>query len=65
MKQQKVMKVGNSLAVTVPSAFAKSAGILAGSQVKVIVRAQTGKIVYQFDNSYQLPLENFWQHDKK
>jgi antitoxin component of MazEF toxin-antitoxin module len=54
--KQKIMKVGNSLGVTVPSSFVKSMGIIAGSQVKVRIIPEKGKIVYYFDGICQLPL---------
>ncbi len=56
--KQKVMKVGNSLAVTVPSSFVKSLGVVSGSEVKVQLYPEKGKIVYFFEGICQLPLSN-------
>lgn len=56
MMKQKIMKVGNSLGVTVPANFVKSLGITAGNQVKVKIIPEKGKIIYYFNGICQLPL---------
>ena len=56
--KQKIMKVGNSLGVTVPASFVKSMGITAGNQVKVKLIPEKGKVVYYFDGICQLPLSD-------
>jgi len=57
--KQKVMKVGNSLGVVVPSSFVKSVGVIRGSKVEVKMIPGEGKVVYTFDGICQLPLESF------
>ncbi|HUV72609.1 MAG TPA: AbrB/MazE/SpoVT family DNA-binding domain-containing protein [Clostridia bacterium] len=57
---QKVIKTGNSLAVTIPFEFARSVGIRAGDQVRLALKPDKGKITYSFIGAKQLPLsENF------
>ncbi len=63
---QKVIKTGNSLAVTVPSDFVKSIGIKAGDEVKLEIEQDRGQLVYSFSGAKQLPLsENFLRIRKK
>ncbi len=54
--KQKLMKVGNSLAVTVPASFVKTVGIVAKSEVEVETIPEKGKIIYSFTGICQLPL---------
>lgn len=54
--KQKVMKVGNSLGVTVPANFVRSIGIVPGSKVRVKTMPEKGKVIYSFDGICQLPL---------
>lgn len=62
---QKVIKTGNSLAVTVASEFAKSVGVRAGDQVRVKIESDKGVITYFFSGAKQLPLsENFLKSKK-
>lgn len=57
---QKVIKTGNSLAVTIPSFFVKICGIRQSDEVKVKADPEKGKITYFFSTIKQLPLsENF------
>jgi len=57
---QKVIRTGNSLAVTIPSEFAKSVGIRPADVVKVQTEPDKGRITYHFSGAKQLPLsENF------
>lgn len=56
MKDQKIIKAGNSLAVTLPSRLVKSLGIYPGDTVKVEVSADQTKITYSFDSPRQLTL---------
>lgn len=53
---KRVVRTGNSLAVTVPAAFAKSAGIKSGDKVDVSVNMQAGTITYKFLSIRQLNL---------
>lgn len=63
---QKVIKTGNSLAVTIPSDFVKSVGIRSSDNVKVEVKYNEGKIVYSFSGAKQLSLsDNFLKSKEK
>lgn len=63
---QKVIKTGNSLAVTIPSDFVKVEGIRAGDTVKVILKPEKGLMICSFSGIQQLPLsENFLKSKKK
>lgn len=56
----KVLRTGNSLAVTIPADFVKSVGIRASDVAKVRLDESKGKITYFFSGAKQLPLsENF------
>ncbi len=56
--KQKVMKVGNSVGVTVPAKFVKAVGIRAGDTVKVKTVLETGQIIYTFKGAKQLSLNS-------
>lgn len=56
MPKQKIMRNGNSLAVTVPSLFVKSVGVKVGQLVNVEINPGTGKVIYTFSGTKQLPL---------
>ncbi|MFC1627138.1 AbrB/MazE/SpoVT family DNA-binding domain-containing protein [Patescibacteria group bacterium] len=62
--KQKVMKVGNSLGVTVPARFVKSVGVKSGDQVKVKTVLETGQIVYTFKGAKQLSLTSNLSKDR-
>jgi antitoxin component of MazEF toxin-antitoxin module len=53
---QKVIKTGNSIAVTIPAEFAKKTGIESGDPVKITTHPASGSITYTFINFRQLPL---------
>ncbi len=53
---QKVIKAGNSLAVTLPSLFVKTVGTSAGDQVSVETKPELGQIIYTFKGVKQLSL---------
>lgn len=53
---QKVIKTGNSLAVTIPVWFVKSSGIKVGDEVKVKMEPEKNRIIYYFAGTKQLPL---------
>jgi antitoxin component of MazEF toxin-antitoxin module len=60
MGKQKIIKTGNSLAVTIPSFFAHSVGVKAGQEVEVKVEPETGRVICFFSGTKQLPLsQNF------
>lgn len=65
MSKQKVLKTGNSLAVTIPSDFVHTVGIKTGQQVKVEVLPEAGQVVYTFTGSKQLPLANNFIRKKR
>ncbi len=56
MGKQKIIRTGNSLAVTIPSDFVKTVGVKAGQIVQVKIEPETGKVSYIFSGSRQLPL---------
>lgn len=56
MPKQKIIRTGNSLAVTVPSRFVKAVGVRAGQAVSVKIQPETGQVVYTFSGTKQLPL---------
>ncbi|OGV88604.1 hypothetical protein A2Z41_01980 [Microgenomates group bacterium RBG_19FT_COMBO_39_10] len=56
MGKQKIIKTGNSLAVTIPSDFVRNVGVKAGQTVQVKVEPETGKVTYSFSGTRQLPL---------
>lgn len=56
MAKQKIIKTGNSLAVTIPSGFAKSVGVKAGQEVEVKTELETGKMICTFFGAKQLTL---------
>ncbi len=54
--QQKVIKTGNSLAVTIPSQFAKILGVRPGLLVDSHPDVAAGVLTLVFPGSAQLPL---------
>jgi len=56
MPKQKIIRSGNSLAVTIPADFVHLVGIKPGDQVEVEVMPETGRVVYHFSGTTQLPL---------
>ena len=56
--KQKIMRVGNSLGVTVPAKFVKAVGIKVGDRVRVKSKLDTGQIIYTFKGAKQLSLTN-------
>ena len=66
MAKQKIIRTGNSLAVTIPFQFVQAVGIKAGQQVKVKIEPETGQVVYTFSGTKQLPLaRNFLKKKRK
>ena len=55
---QKIIKTGNSLAVTIPSRLVKKVGLKAGDRVKSLVKAEKGLVEYTFLDMRQLPLSS-------
>lgn len=58
MAKQKIMKIGNSICVTVPAHFVQSVGITVGEQVEVKTTPEKARVIYQFSGSRQLTLTN-------
>lgn len=57
--KQKVIRAGkHSLSVVIPSVFVHALGIHAGDECEVNPHLETGKVIYQFKGSMQLPLIN-------
>jgi len=56
MTKQKIIKTGHSLAVTIPSTFARLLGIKAGQDVEVKVEPETGRAILTFSGNKQLSL---------
>jgi len=54
--QQKILKTGNSLGITIPSDFVKTFGLKAGTSVEVHPDISTAIITVTFPTSSQLPL---------
>lgn len=63
--QQKVIKAGNSAAVTVPAEFVKTVGIKIGDMVKVEAFPEKGQITYTFSGVRQLAIDNKFLKSKK
>lgn len=63
---QRVIKTGNSLAVTIPSKFAKDLAIRRGDMVKVERRPDKGMLVFHFQGVQQLIIsESVFRSPKK
>lgn len=56
MKDQKIIKAGNSLALTLPSRLVKDLGLRAGDFVRVEFSLDQTSITYSFDYTRQLTL---------
>ena len=55
MNTQKVIKIGNSLGITLPSRFIKALSVKAGDEVSVIQSTDTS-IIISFPHPHQLSL---------
>jgi len=62
---QKVIKTGNSAALTIPSEFVKDLGIKIGDPVKTKMEKDKGRITYIFSGIKQLPLSENFLHPRK
>ncbi len=58
MMKQKVIRAGNSTAVTVPADFVKKVGVRIGDTVEVKTSLETGKVTYTFAGIRQLALKS-------
>ncbi len=54
--QVKIMKVGNSLGVTIPAKFVKAVGVRVGELAQVKTILETGQVKYSFKGAKQLSL---------
>ena len=57
--KQKIIKAGNSLAVTIPSKFARNIGIKSGDDVIVKPILEEGKLIMIFSGIRQLKISSF------
>ncbi|MFZ5365953.1 MAG: AbrB/MazE/SpoVT family DNA-binding domain-containing protein [Patescibacteria group bacterium] len=62
---QKVIKTGNSAALTIPAEFVRDLGIRIGDPVKTRLEKDRGRITYFFSGVKQLPLSENFLHRKK
>jgi antitoxin component of MazEF toxin-antitoxin module len=62
---QKVIKTGNSAAVTIPADFVKDLGIRIGDPVKVKLDPENNKVVYIFSGTKQLLLSESFLKKKR
>lgn len=62
---QKVIRTGNSAAVTIPSGFVKDLGIHVGDPVKVRLEEDRGRIIFIFTGAKQLPLAESFLHRQR
>lgn len=63
--QQKVLRAGNSVGVTVPSEFVKTVGVRVGDMVLVKTVPEKGQVIYTFSGVRQLALTNTLAKGKK
>jgi len=56
--KQKVIKTGNSVAVTVPASFVQAVGVKIGDDVQVKTDIKTGRVIYSFTGVQQLSLDD-------
>ncbi len=63
---QKVIRTGNSLAVTIPVKFAKDLSVKRGDDVRVEKRLDRGTLTIYFQGIQQLPIsQNIFSPQKK
>lgn len=62
---QKVIKAGNSTAVTIPASFVKKVGIKIGENVEVKTSLEKGSVTYIFPGVRQLALRSSLLRKKK
>lgn len=56
MIEQKIIKTGNSLAITIPAKFVKITGLKPGDRVQININAQKGNLQCTFLDIRQLHL---------
>ncbi len=63
---QKIIRTGNSAAVTIPAAFMKDLGIRIGDQVQLMMERDKGRVILHFSGVKQLPLaEDIFRKKRK
>ena len=62
---RKIIKTGNSAAVTIPANFIKDLGIRIGDPVKIKLDPENNKITYIFSGTKQLPLSETFLKKKR
>lgn len=55
---QKVIRTGHSLALTIPTKFAKALAVRKGDEVRVEKRVDRGTLTYFFAGVVQLPISD-------
>lgn len=58
MAQQKIIKAGNSLAVTLPAKIVRALGLRRGDTVSTTVASDQTSITYHFNETRQLTLSS-------
>ncbi len=56
MAKQKIIRTGNSLAVTIPSFLVRSVGVKAGQETEVVIEPDKGRMICSFSGNTQLSL---------
>lgn len=64
MARKKIIKTGNSLAITIPADFVHALGLKAGQMVSVEVKPEEGRMSCVFSGSKQLSLKVFGQKSR-
>jgi len=65
MAKQKIIKTGNSLAVTISSRFAQSLGLNPGGEVEIKTVPENGQMICSFSGTKQLSLSGGLKKIKK
>lgn len=62
---QKIIKTGNSAAVTIPAGFLEALGLRVGDRAETEMDYRRGTIVFKFPNGRQLPLDKTVIKDRR
>ncbi len=65
MPQQKIIKAGNSLAVTIPAKLVRKLGLKASDSVRITQNPDKNSITYTFVGIHQLTLTSALNKNKK
>ena len=63
--KQKIIKTGNSAAVTIPVEFFDALCLRYGDPAEATLDSETGTIIYSFPNGRQLPLASSDANEKE